>query len=553
MIQYYHRGCDSMKPLLIAINAKYIHTNNAVRLLKANSRFKIDYIEFTTKDTLDDIVNTILDYQPTLIGFSTYIWNIEIIKKLVITLKKHLSIPIILGGPEVSYDAETFINELPIDLIAKGESEHIFDDIIDHFHNQKPLTNTPNITTKNLNHPIEEIDDLSRLKSPHFEVSDIEHIPNRINYLESSRGCPYNCSYCLSSLEKKVRFFPLKTVQENLLYLIKHNAKTIKFLDRTFNANRQMLDLIDTIILHHKPGQSYQFEITADRIDEAIINHIHSHAPKQLFRFEIGIQSTHPLTNKLVDRTQDNTRLFNTIKTIIKHDIIDLHLDLIAGLPKEDLPRFKETFNTVFKLGAKELQLGFLKMLRGTKIRAQADYFNYQFNPTAPYEIISNDCLSKDDLQRIHHVEATLNLFHNKGHFGFLVFEHAKEKNPFDFFESIYQFTNQKKFNLHRYQLDELYQLYEAFLLKEGFTQQALDEVRKHYLMRSNIKPKVYFPILTDKTIKHSWFEVLHKEHALPLNDLFKYSICVILNQKPHIFYYQNNTVKLYTIRKPQA
>ena len=548
MIQYYHRGCDIVNPLLIAINAKYIHTNNAVRLLKANSRFNVDFLEFTIKDPVDKILENILEAKPTLLGFSTYIWNIEIIKELIPLIKKHLDIPIVLGGPEVSYDAEEFLNTLPIDLVVKGEGERVFDDVIDYFHHQTPFSNPINISTKSVNYPIEEITSLDTLKSPHLEARDINDIPHRVQYIESSRGCPFNCSYCLSSLEKKVRFFPFDYVKMNLLYLIKHNAKTIKFLDRTFNANPSMIAIIDTIIEHHKKNQSYQFEITADRLDESIINHIHNHAPKHLFRFEIGIQSTHPITNKLVDRYQDNDALFKTIKQIIKHDIIDLHLDLIAGLPEEDLSRFKQTFDAVYRLGAKELQLGFLKMLRGTKIRYQAERFRYKYSATAPYEIIENNVLSKKDLDIIRGVEKTLNVFHNKNLFGELIFQHATQNSPFDFLNRLGTFLNHQGVDLHRYQLDELYSYYERFLKTQNFDQKAIDNVRYYYLKRAKIKPKTYFEIINDKKIKKTCFDNLQLKHKLTQNELYKHSVVTKLFGKYFIFHYQNYQTNVYQL-----
>ncbi|MFW5893353.1 MAG: B12-binding domain-containing radical SAM protein, partial [Bacillota bacterium] len=369
-----------MVPLFVAINAKFIHTNNAVRLLKANSSYASEFIEFTIKDDLDAIARTLIERNPLFIGISTYIWNVETVKSLVRTLKSNSDIPIILGGPEVSYDAKTFLESLPIDLVVKGEGEHIIDDVTAHYQDGASLEGVNNIayrTSKGtvVDKPIVEIKDLSTLRSPHRFEQDIPDLENRIQYVESSRGCPFNCSYCLSSLEKKVRFFPLEQVLTDLEHLLENGAKTIKFLDRTFNANKDAQAIIDFLIEHRTAGSVFQFEITGEIMDEALIDHIHAHAPKHLFRFEIGIQSTHDQTNKLVRRFQDNAKLFHLIRKIREADIIDMHLDLIAGLPEESLDRFKKTFNDVFALGSRELQLGFLKFLRGTKIREEKDRF----------------------------------------------------------------------------------------------------------------------------------------------------------------------------------
>ncbi|MFW6299286.1 MAG: DUF4080 domain-containing protein, partial [Bacillota bacterium] len=460
-----------MVPLFVALNAKFIHTNNAVRLLKANSAYESEFKEFTIKDDCDAIAETLIEKKPLLIGISTYIWNIEMVKALVRTLKSRSNIPIILGGPEVSYDARTFLESLPIDLIVKGEGEHVIDDVVAHYQENRPLDNVNNIAYRTqggtvVDKPIVEIQALSALASPHRFESDMPDLDKRIQYVESSRGCPFNCSYCLSSLERRVRFFPLDEVLSDLEYLLENGAKTIKFLDRTFNANKDAKAIIDFLIENRKEDTVFQFEITGEIMDEALIDHIHAHAPKHLFRFEIGIQSTHDQTNRLVRRIQDNEKLFRLIKKIRKADIIDMHLDLIAGLPEESLERFKKTFNDVFALGSRELQLGFLKFLRGTKIREEKDRFGYVFESEAPYTIIRNNVLSEDDLKTIENVETALNLFHNKRYFNDDLFPILKKHftDYFSMFEAMYHAYTEADHPLKGYQVDTVYGFMHAFL-----------------------------------------------------------------------------------------
>ncbi|MCF7925638.1 MAG: DUF4080 domain-containing protein, partial [Candidatus Izimaplasma sp.] len=459
-----------MNALLVSINAKFIHTNNAVRSLKANSDFHCDILEYTIKDDIQTIIDDIEQNNYDVIGFSVYIWNVEKIQ--VILNKLSLDIPIVLGGPEVSYDPETFLSIPNVTYIIKGEGEMAFNQLLVALKNNQSLNTVANLSYQKgsefIHHPIQEIKDLTALTPPYFNADDIVHIPNRIAYIESSRGCPYHCSYCLSSLEKTVRFFDVNTVKRAISYYMTHRAKTIKFLDRTFNANKKTLEIINHIILHDNNQTVFQFEITGDVLDQSLIDFIHNHARKGLFRFEIGIQSLNKQTNLLVQRTQNNTVLFDNIQMIINYDIIDLHLDLIAGLPNEDKQSFKYTFDQVFKLGAKELQLGFLKLLRGTLLRTQAPQFGMVYMEKAPYEIIETDVLSTTDIAEIHLVEHMLELYHNKGYFGKNMRQILCDKvSPYDFLLQVGQHYTKHQYNLHRYQLEDVYQGLFPFLSKK--------------------------------------------------------------------------------------
>jgi radical SAM superfamily enzyme YgiQ (UPF0313 family) len=516
-----------MKVLLIAINAKYIHTNNAVRLLKANSDFDIKIMEYTIKDKLEDILQDINNYNPDVVGFSAYIWNIEHILKLL----PNIQATIILGGPEVSYESQVFMAKEPnIDYIIKGQGELVFDQLLHAIESKKDVDSISNLSYRKgqVIHQteIKEIKDLSSLKSPYYFEEDIPHIKHKIAYIESSRGCPYKCSYCLSSLEHSVRFFDIEQVQEAILYLMSKGSKTIKFLDRTFNANKKTLDLMNFIIDHWNQVSVFQFEITGDILDINLIKHLNTHAPKGLFRFEIGIQSINYETNYLVDRHQNTEKLFANIKEIQKANIIDLHLDLIAGLPKEDIQSFEHTFNQVFFLGALELQLGFLKMLRGTKIRREADKYHYKFHEKAPYEIIENDHLSKEDISDIKTVEHMLELYHNKGYFkdNMLQILLSKE-SPFQFLLQVGNDYIKQGHSFHGHQIEDVYKRIMPFLTKKEQT-----AILKDYLLRSKIKPKIFFDVIKDKSILHTIFENL----PYSSNQLFKHSIT--LEDSDHYF-----------------
>jgi len=537
-----------MKPLIIAINAKFIHTNNAIRLLKVNSTHEIDLLEFTIKDSIEDILNAIKGYNPLFIGFSTYIWNVKMVKTLA---KEIMHTPVVLGGPEVSYDPSYFLTYA--DIIVKGEGEHVFDAIVEHYKYDKPLDDVPSISTNLVNNPIEEIKDLNTLTMPYTLEEDRPHLNHKIAYIESSRGCPYKCSYCLSSLEKKVRFFNPETVKSSILYLMENGAKTFKFLDRTFNANKQMFELIDFIIDHHIEGTVFQFEITGDTLDPKIVYYIHDHAPKNLFRFEIGIQSTNEETNLLVDRVQNNEKLFSIIKLIESKKIIDLHLDLIAGLPKEDLARFKDTFDQVYTLGSKELQLGFLKMLRGTKIRYQAELFDYHYESEAPYEIIQNRWLTQQDIQTIKNAETMLNIVHNKGFFGLYLWEIIMDyfDSSFDFFDALYHHFKSSNTPLLHYQLDEVFKTVESFLTLQHLPIEKVEQLRIIYLKRSKVRPKVYFELIKDKQVKKHIYTQLTYYH--PINVFYKNALVLKVSDGYVVALYQNMQAYLYKVTKKES
>jgi radical SAM superfamily enzyme YgiQ (UPF0313 family) len=283
-----------MKILLVGINSKFIHPNVAIRLLKKNSSHNVDIKEFTIKDSDDQIINYINNSDYDYVGLSVYIWNVTKVKTILSSLDKK----VFLGGPEVSFDNEEYLDD--VEFIIRGEGEKSFDIL---FNSLNRLDRVPGLsykTDKIYHNPMIE---------PTLDIAfanDIDFDPHQIQYIETSRGCPYKCSYCLASLEEKVRYFELDQIKENIKMLIEKGARTFKFLDRTFNLNvKNSIDVINFIIEHHKPGNSFQFEITGDILDDRILDAIHT-APKDLFRFEIGIQSTNDETNIAVDRRQDS-------------------------------------------------------------------------------------------------------------------------------------------------------------------------------------------------------------------------------------------------------
>ncbi len=529
-----------MKILLVSINAKYIHTNNAVRLLKANSDFDVDIFEYTIKDDISTIIRDIEDYNPDVLGMSIYIWNISLFIKIL----KELSLEgskIIIGGPEVSYESADFINKHNVDYIIKGEGELAFNSLLHSIEDNEDVSSISNLIylkEGRISHtPLLEIDNLDNLKLPYFFDDDLAHIKNKISYIETSRGCPFNCSYCLSSLEKKVRFFDMDKVKESILYLMSKGSKTIKFLDRTFNANKKTLELFAFIIENTNSSTVFQFEITGDILDKKIIEYLNEYAPKKLFRFEIGIQSTNYETNLLVDRFQDKEKLFENIRLIQDKGIIDLHLDLIAGLPKENLSSFINTFNEVFNLEAKELQLGFLKMLKGTKIRREASKYNYVYNEESPYQILSNDSLSCIDVKEIHLVEHMLDIYHNKGYFGKNLLAYIiNTKNPYNFFKLIGEHYITNKYSFKGYQVEDVYKRLFSFINCDDI----IFTLKKDYLLRSKIKPKIFWEERITKEEKNIVLSEIAKTSGISTNKLYKHSAITKHKNQYFVVLYEN-------------
>jgi len=511
-----------MKVVLVGINSKYIHTNLAIRYLKANCRYPVDLIEFTIKDSIDKIINNILNKDPDVIGFSVYIWNIEIIRIILKIIKSDFPKKIIvLGGPEVSYEYDEFLKENLAEFIISNEGEIAFDKLIDSLTNNKDIKDIPNLSYYIDNNIIRnkraEIEDLNKLNNP-YKLAGEDH-KNKIQYIELSRGCPYSCAYCMASLENRVRFFSLDRVKNDIEYLYAKGAKTFKFLDRTFNLKEDVaLDIYRYIIDNDFSNAIFQFEINGDILSKEVIDYLQKNCPPNRIRFEIGIQSTNVVVNQAVDRNQDNGKLFeNIIK--LNNSNIDLHLDLIAGLPYEDYLSFKDTFNQVYKLFGKELQLGFLKLLKGTKLYYQTKKYGYEVSKSAPYELIKNDFIKESELKKIHVAEEMLEIYWNKGFMNQAIRKITSGlDDPFSFLLKLGNYFIESQLLFHRYQLSDIFKVLESYLANDY-----VYDIRYDYLKYNNIKPKIYW----ENNIKKN--DIIRKFHKLnpkyKIDMLYKYSV----------------------------
>jgi len=476
-----------MKILFLAVNAKYIHTSPAVRILnKVTSRkYESSFKEFSIKDSFLNMTNYIKDYD--IIMFSCYIWNVDIMIKLSEYIKTNYSDKItVCGGPEVSYDTEYFVNYF--DYCMSGEGEEILIPFLDYLHNQEkalPL----GIANKDNPHTIPQyVKDLNNVPDI-LDTYTKDDMDNRIIYVETTRGCPFSCSYCLSSLEKGVRFFSEEYTNKVFDFIKNNKFKCIKFLDRTFNVNPNRFIKICKFL--ETTQNTYQFEVAAELFNEDVIDYFINEAPKGKFRLEVGIQSFFDKAITTVGRIQDNKRLIKVIKKINDAKRATVHTDLIAGLPFETLDIFKNTFDEAFLLMSEELQLGFLKMLRGTKIRNEADLYDYVYDTKAPYEIISNKFISKEEIRIIHQVEESLEFLWNDKRAVNLI-EHLIKDNKVDsFFEFFKKFNSyyQKERPLHENYINLVNYLKDINL----FNNEYLDDLKLDFLLKSRVKPMPFW------------------------------------------------------------
>ena len=493
-----------MKTIVTTLNAKYIHTNIAIRYIKAYAKpeYDVEIVEYTIKDPSINIVSDLIQRKPDVIGFSCYIWNIEETIKVISMLKKiNPELIIVLGGPEVTYDVSYWLERLDdVDFIVIGEGEITFKQLLHQLNGEKDFSSISGLAFRNQGENFITAQrnkvDLKELPSPFRFEEDIPHFSKRVTYIETSRGCPFSCQFCLSSIEVGVRYFDREKVKEDIRYLMEQGAKTIKFVDRTFNISRSYaMEMFQFLIDEHKPGTVFQFEITADIMRPEVIQFLNDHAPRGLFRFEIGVQSTNDATNELVMRKQNFTKLTRTVSMVKEGQKIDQHLDLIAGLPEEDYNSFRQTFNDVFALRPEELQLGFLKMLRGTGLRLRAEEHNYVYMDHSPYEILGNNVLSFHDIIRIKQVEDVLEKYWNDHRMDetveFLVTNVFE--TPFDFFQQFGSYWDEQGWARIGHQLEDLFRrLFQFFkTIKQEDELDILESFMKYdYMSNQKFKPR---------------------------------------------------------------
>lgn len=550
-----------MKTLLTTINSKYIHQNLAIRLLYElnKSNKNLYWKEFNSKENIDEIIAYCKDFQ--IVAFSCYIWNITLTIEIAERIKLlNPECNILLGGPEVSFEWNDVIYNKNIDFIIVGEGEIPFAQFLKAF---PKIEDVPNLIWKKSDtikvNKQSEILDLKYLKNINPYINEpVEDLKTKICYVESSRGCPHTCEFCLAGLEGKVRYFDIETVQNNLLYLMQY-GKTIKFLDRTFNCNTKFaISIFKFILDNYKFQNIFQFEIKADIIQPELIEFIKSKVPKGAFRFEIGIQTLNITANNSIKRKQN----FDNIKYFIEQisDKIEIHLDLIVGLPHDYWQDIKYSFEEVFKLFAPELQLGFLKFLKGTPVKNNFKEHEYFFHSLPPYQIIKSKYLSEEELNKIEALEHVLEIYWNRKRTINALKYIALNYSIFDYLLNLGLYFKEKVKSEH-YDLKDVYSIMYEFS-KAYFPENKiiLEIIALDYYLQYKVKPQTLFIEEIDRLNKNKIIAQFHLNHhkfrfiILPISFNFKKfqseNIIVLTNENMVIQYdginkpivYENNT-----------
>lgn len=445
--------------LLVGINAKYIHSNLGIYCIEAYAnehgigKDELKLCEYTINQNEAAILADIYENKPDMVAFSCYIWNIEYVLRISRELKKVLpDADIWCGGPEVSFDTEKLLGKnMWLKGIMSGEGEETFFELAQYYmgilgRELKDIDGISyrdnDVVTVNKERDRMSMDDIV------FPYKDIEALKNRIIYYETSRGCPYGCSYCLSSVEKKVRFRSLELVEKELQFFIDNKVKQVKFVDRTFNCNHEHTMAIWKYIGEHDNGiTNFHFELSADLLTEDEIALVSSFRPG-LVQFEIGVQSTNPDTLRAIHRNHDLTGLKKHVSEVYEGRNIHQHLDLIAGLPYEDYETFRNSFNEVYDMKPDQLQLGFLKVLKGSPIHCDSDKYGIVCQDIPPYEVLHTDWLSFEDILKLKQVEDMVERYYNSMQFEASVkFMVQRADTPFDFFMQIGKFFHDKGYD----------------------------------------------------------------------------------------------------------
>ncbi|MGL4362308.1 MAG: B12-binding domain-containing radical SAM protein [Cellulosilyticaceae bacterium] len=437
-----------MKVLLVSLNAKFIHSSLALRyIMSFCKKYKdnMELLELTINTDENDVIKSIYKIQPDVIGFSCYIWNMEQIETIIPILKQIMpNVKIVLGGPEVSYNSQALFKRLPIDIIMENEGEPIWLEYMEHLvEKTMPLSDISGILYRDSDGVVCETKkrlpmDMAKLPFVYDDLTGLEH---KIMYYEASRGCPFNCQYCLSSVEKGVRFLPIERVKKELQYFLDHRIKQIKFVDRTFNTNKQYAKDIWLYIINNDNGHTnFHFEIAAELLDDSLLD-VLKNAREGLIQFEIGVQSTNQEVLDIIKRPMPFKDIKEIVLKIKALGNIHQHLDLIAGLPKEDYASFKKSFNDVISLRPEQFQLGFLKLLKGSGLRKNAKQYGIVYKAKAPYEVLYTDHLSYLDMLKLHLIEELVERYYNSERFHTsLEYLYTLYKTPFDFYEALAEY-----------------------------------------------------------------------------------------------------------------
>lgn len=501
-----------MQFLLAAVNAKYIHTNPAVYSLRAFAGSHLQpfvaLAEYTINQKTEEILSSLYKRHPDAIGFSCYIWNFDIIQELLWEIPKVLPhTDLWLGGPEVSFDAQTLMEKLPmLKGIMTGEGEETFKELLAYYAAQESrkkdgaresggskLEKIPGLVLRQGSTGERALTDVNMLP---FLYDGLQRFAHKIIYYETSRGCPFRCSYCLSSIDKKVRLRDFELVKKELDFFLEQRVSQVKLIDRTFNCNHQHAVEIWRYIKEHDNGvTNFHFEIAADLIDEEELLLLREMRPGAV-QLEIGVQTTNQKTLVEINRSTDLKRVEEAVKSILEYKNIHIHLDLIAGLPFEDYESFKKSFNDVYAMRPHQLQLGFLKVLKGTQIRKKAQEYGIVYQEKPPYEVLYTKWLSYEEILRLKQIEEMVELYYNSGQFIHTLPVLEKIfKSPFELFENLAAFYEEKGYFSNSPARSCKYQVLLAFALNAAPEMEELyrELLTFDYYLRENAKSRPDF------------------------------------------------------------
>jgi len=484
-----------MKVSVVSINAKYVHTGLAGRYLVQESQKMEEALvvqrEFSINQPIEMIVSELMRDKSDAYGFSTYIWNMGEVLQIIRRMKKiRPEVILFLGGPEVSYEEDVLMRKEPsIDFVVRGEGEGPFKALIAAGFSPKHYGQIPSLSYRLgqeiICNPLGQPTPMESLPVGYTE-EDFS-VPGKIFYYESSRGCPYRCAFCLSAQDgNRVRVRPLDQVKRHMKWFLDHHVKQVKFIDRTFNADiERALELIDFLEANHNGITNFHFECSPDRLTDEFIDRL-ARLPEGMIQFEIGIQSTNPETSRAIHRPREIEHYRKVIGQLREPENIHLHVDLIAGLPFEDYASFSNSFNDVFSLKAHVIQLGFLKLLKGSELRMRNLEYGLTCCDDPPYEVLKTPWLSYEDVQRLKWIEDMVDKYYNsQGFISSLPFAMTHFKSPFDFFEKLSEFWVENDLHLRKHRKGDLYQYLQNF--SEGWTwkEHELDEWEERLLFDS--------------------------------------------------------------------
>ena len=512
-----------MNIVLTAINAKYIHSNLAVYSLRAYAKKykeEIEIAEYTINQQMDDILMDLYKKKPDVLCFSCYIWNLNYVEELIREIAKIFpGLPIWVGGPEVSYDVQDVLQRLPeVTGVMFGEGEKTFLEVMDYYHESGvKLSEIKGIAYRGFDGEIvqndwREVMDLSEVPFVYHDMEDFKH---KIIYYESSRGCPFSCSYCLSSVDKCLRFRDVELVKKELQFFIDEEVPQVKFVDRTFNCNhKHALAIWEYIKEHDKGITNFHFEVAADLLNEEELNLIASMRPG-LIQLEIGVQSTNEETIREIKRTMRFEEVSRIVKRINAGGNVHQHLDLIAGLPYEGMESFQKSFDDVYRLHPEQLQLGFLKVLKGSYMESQKEKYGLVYKSRPPYEVLYTNWLSYDEMMQLKCVEEMVEVYYNSGQFSYTLQKLEEEyQSPFALYQELGEYYENHELHLMSHSRITRYEILLGFIKERWKEREMLykELLTLDLYLRENAKNRPEFA--GEYTVPKEWLGSFYEKES---------------------------------------